>query len=179
MSIASAAFNRSINDAQELLERFDDEKNISSGKSPETLKRAGMVLALAAWETYVKDRIAEEFEVYLKPIEGSLIGRFVQKRLDQDLKRFYNPNSDRTKRIFFDYFEIDVTKEWVWSNYDTTQSKKTLNKLVSLRCNAAHQANTSLNPNCDPDTIKRQELEKAIRFLKGLVEAMDKIKMMK
>jgi hypothetical protein len=97
----------------------------------------------------------------------------------QDLKRFYNPNSDRTKRIFFDYFEIDVTKEWVWSNYDTTQSKKTLNKLVSLRCNAAHQANTSLNPNCDPDTIKRQELEKAIRFLKGLVEAMDKIKMMK
>lgn len=179
MSLAAEAFNRSINDAQELLERFDDEKNLSSGRSPETLKRAGMVLALAAWETYIKDRIEEEFEVYLKAIEGSLIGRFVQKRLDQDLKRFYNPNSDRTKRIFNDYFEIDVTKAWVWNNYDSAQAKKTLNKLVSKRCDAAHQANTSSTPNCEPDIVKREELEKAIRFLKGLVEATDKIKMMK
>jgi HEPN superfamily RiboL-PSP-like protein len=179
MSEAAKAFDRSITDAQELLDRFDDEKMHSNGRSSETLKRAGMVIAMAAWETYVKDRIQEEFEVYLKAVEGSLLGRFVTKRLNEDLKRFYNPNSDKTKRIFLDYFEIDVTQGWVWDNYDTPQAKKALNVLISKRGDAAHKANTSSNPNCDPHLVKRDELEKAIRFLKGLVAVTDKIKMVK
>jgi hypothetical protein len=179
MSEAAKSFTRSINDAQELLDRFNEEKGEPSAKSSETLKRAGMVIAMAAWETYVKDRIKEEFDVYLKALEGSLIGRFVQKRLKNDLKRFYNPNSDRTKSLFLDYFEVDVTQGWAWSNYDIPQAKKTLNNLISKRGDAAHQANTSVNPNCEPHLIKKDELEKAIRFLKGLVEATDKVKMVK
>lgn len=178
MSEAAKAFERSINDAQELLERFDEENSQSSGKSAETLKRAGMVIAMGAWETYVKDRIKEEFEVYLKAVEGSLVGRFVQKRLKQDLQRFYNPNSDRTKLIFNDYFEVDVTQGWTWNNYDISQAKKTLNALISKRGAAAHQASTSSDPST-PHLVKRDELEKAIRFLKGLVEATDKVKMVK
>ena len=81
MSEAAIAFNRSIEDAQELLARFDEEKTNAPGRNPETLKRAGMVIAMAAWETYIKDRVVEEFEVWLKPIEGSPLGRFVQKKL--------------------------------------------------------------------------------------------------
>ena len=179
MSEAAKLFDRSIKDAQELLDRFDEEKSHPSSRDSETLKRAGMVLAMAAWETYVKDRIGEEFKVYLKAVEGSPLGRFVQKRLDQDLKRFYNPNSERTKLIFNDYFEVDVTQGWVWNNYNSAQAKKTLNTLVSKRGDAAHQANTSTNPNGDPHLVKRDELEKAIRFLKGLVTATDNVKMIK
>ena len=88
MSEAAKSFARSINDAQELLDRFDEENGKSSQKSSETLKRAGMVVAMAAWETYVKDRIKEEFDIYLKPLEGSLAGRFVQKRLNKFNKAF-------------------------------------------------------------------------------------------
>jgi len=179
MTEAAKAFERSINDAQGLLERFDEENSNSSDRSAEALKRAGMVLALGAWETYVKDRIKEEFEVYLRAVEGSLVGRFVQKRLKQDLKRFYNPNSDRTKLLFNDYFEVDVTQGWTWNNYDIPQAKKALNALIAKRGDAAHQANTSSNPSCTPHLVKRDELEKAIRFLKGLVEATDKVKMVK
>lgn len=179
MSEAAKAFERSINDAQELLERFDEENLQSSDRSAESLKRAGMILALSAWETYVKDRIKEEFEVYLKALEGSPVGRFVQRKLEIDLKRFYNPNSDRTRQLFRDYFEVDVTQGWTWNNYDIPLAKKTLNALVSKRGDAAHQANTSSNPSCTPHIVKRDELEKCIRFLKGLVETTDKIKMVK
>jgi hypothetical protein len=179
MSDAAKAFERSITDAQELLERFDEENSQSSARNAETLKRAGMVMAMGAWETYVKDRIKEEFEVYLKPVEGSIVGRFVQKKLKDDLKRFYNPNAERTKHIFNDYFEIDITQGWIWNNYDILQAKKTLDSIVGKRGNAAHQANTSPKPDCSRHIVKRDELDKAIRFLKGLVEATDKVKVIK
>lgn len=45
MSEAAKAFERSINDAQELSEGFDEEKSHFSGKSAETLKRADMAIA--------------------------------------------------------------------------------------------------------------------------------------
>ncbi|WP_286820161.1 HEPN domain-containing protein [Desulfobacter sp. UBA2225] len=179
MSKAGKAFDRSINDAEELLKRFDNENKTSSGKDAEILKRAGMVIALASWETYIKDRIKEEFDVYLKPLKGSLVGRFVQKKLNEDLKRYFNPNSDRTKKIFQDYFEIDITENWVWNNYDSKQAKTTLNNLISTRCDAAHQAVTTNNPNCAPHLVKRDDLDKAIRFLKGLVDATEKVEMIK
>lgn len=54
-------------------------------------------MALAAWETYIKDRVREEFEIWLKPVDGSPLGRFVRNKLDEDLKGFFNPNSDKTR----------------------------------------------------------------------------------
>lgn len=179
MSEAAVAFNRSIEDAQELLARFDEEKTNAADWNPETLKRAGMVIAMAAWETYVKDRVVEEFEVWLKPIEGSPLGRFVQKKLDEDLKRFFNPNSDRTKQLFISRFEIDITEGWSWDNYSPPQAKKALNTLISKRGDAAHKANTSVNSSINPHLIKRDELEKAIRFLRGLVSVTDKVRIVK
>jgi len=179
MSEAAEAFNRSIQDAQDLLDLFDDEKNTNSNKKPEALKRAGLIIAMAAWETYVEDRVLEEFEVLLKAVGGSPLGLFVQRRLDEDLRRFHNPNSQNVKRLFEDCFEVDITQKWVWDNYDANQARTVLNKLISKRGKAAHVANTSSNPECDPHLVKRDDLEKAIRFLKGLVTATDKIKLVK
>ncbi|MDT8391627.1 MAG: HEPN domain-containing protein [Lentisphaeria bacterium] len=179
MTEAAEAFNRSIQDAQELLDRFDDENTPTSNRNPETLKRAGLVIAMAAWETYIKDRIREEFEVLLKAVGGSPLGRFVQKRLAEDLKRFFNPNSLKVKQLFENYFEVDVTEQWVWDNYDAHLARETLNKLISKRGDAAHQAKTSPKPDNEPHLVKRDDLEKAIRFLKGLVMATDKVKIVK
>jgi len=68
---------------------------------------------------------------------------------------------------------------WSWDNYSPPQAKKALDVLISKRGDAAHIANTSVNPSSNPDLIKRDELEKAIRFLKGLVSATDKIRIVK
>ncbi|POP54009.1 HEPN domain-containing protein [Zhongshania marina] len=179
MTKAADAFDRSILDAEDLLARFDAEKTSSNGKSGEVLKRAGLVMALAAWETYVKDRVADEFDIWLQSVEGSPIGKFVRKRLEQDLKRFFSPNSERTRRLFIDYFEIDITKEWAWQNFDAASAKKTLDTLIAKRGDAAHQANTSEHRSAEPHQVKREELEKGIRFLRGLVAATEKVKITK
>lgn len=176
MSEAGRLFEQSIIDAEEMLARFDVEKGLEKDLNAESLKRAGMVLALASWETYVKDRFKEEINVWLLSVRGSQLGNFVQKRVDDDLKRFFNPNTDKTKQLFKTYFDVDVTENWKWDNYHPPQAKKVLNEFISKRGDAAHQANTS---NGQSHLIKRDELEKAIRFLKGLVRAMDKVQIAK
>ena len=180
MTKASKAFFRSIRDAEELLKRFDDERATAiHPQDGEVLKRAGLVMALAAWETYIKDRVREEISVWLQSVDGSPIGKFVRRRLEEDLKRFFNPNSERTRRLFLDYFEVDITKEWAWDNYDMASAKKTLDALIAKRGDAAHQANTSEYPNAEPHKVKREDLEKGIRFLKGLVTASGRMRVAK
>ena len=93
MSEAGKSFECAIKDAEELLIRFDKENNVTSKANSETLKRAGMVIAMAAWETYVKDRFREEIDCWLAAVDGSLLGNFVRRKVDEDLKRFFNPNS--------------------------------------------------------------------------------------
>ena len=179
MTKAAEAFERSIVDAEDLLARFDVEKESPNGRNGEVLKRAGLVMALAAWETYVKDRIRGEFDIWLQAVEGSPIGKFVRRKLDEDLKRFFNPNVERTRKIFLDYFEIDITKEWVWANYDSAAAKKALDGLIAKRGDAAHQANTAAHPSSERHQVKRDELDKAIRFIKGLVAATEKVRITK
>lgn len=48
-----------------------------------------------------------------------------------------------------------------------------LNSLISKRGEAAHVAKTELH---SPDSIKRNDLDKTIRFLKGLVTSMEQQK---
>jgi hypothetical protein len=59
MSNAKTQFEESIKDAEELLTHFDATKPTNGGLPPpnaEVLKRAGLMLAMTAWETYVEDR---------------------------------------------------------------------------------------------------------------------------
>lgn len=175
MSEAGKLFEYAIQDAEKLLARVDFEKT-ESPNGAETLKRAGMILALAAWETYIKDRFREEIDVWLCSVRGSQISNFVLKKVDEDMKRFFNPNHERTKNLFKTYFDIDVTEYWKWDNYQPTQAKKALNELISKRGDAAHKATT--NPNT-AHIVKRNDLDKAIRFLKGLVGVTESVKIAK
>ena len=175
MSKALVSFEGSIKDAEDLLAHFD-----AMPKPPppnaEVLKRAGLVMALTAWETYVEDLAREEVARRLRAVSGSYVGKFVASRLEEELKRFHNPTSDKTRKLFQDFLEVDVTGGWEWANYDSVKAKKTLDELISKRGDAVHRskpppAGTPLAPHL----IKREELEKAIRFLKCLVAATDRV----
>ena len=98
MSRAYQSFEFGIKDAEELLAHFDAINANPPPANAEVLKRAGLVMALTAWETYVEDRLLEEMNKKLGIVSGSYIGNFVLKRLQTDLKQFHNPNSDKTKR---------------------------------------------------------------------------------
>ncbi|MCA9232714.1 MAG: hypothetical protein KDA57_18840 [Planctomycetales bacterium] len=173
MSRAKIAFDSSIEDSTLLLQHFDTIYKQSPEKA-EVLKRAGIVMALTAWETYVEDRIVEAVGARLRAVNGSSIGTFVSRKLEVDLKQFHNPNSEKTKKIFLDYLEVDVTAGWKWLHYDPALARKTLDDLLAKRGNAVHRSKPATGGPPGPHLVKREDLEKAIRFLIGLVEATDK-----
>jgi len=173
MSRAYQSFEYGIKDAEELLAHFDATNSNPPPPSAEVLKRAGLVMALTAWETYVEDRLVEEMNKKLDVVAGSYVGDFILKKLNADLKQFHNPSSDKTKRIFQDYLGLDVTEGWSWSNYEPEKAKTTLNSWIGKRGDAVHRSKPMSNGSPLAHLIKRDELDKVIRFIKDLVKATD------
>lgn len=174
MSKASDAFQSSIGDAKALLAYFDGLQK-SSPADGEVLKRAGLIMALTAWETYVEDWVLEEVTARLKVIEGSHAGKFVHARLHEELRRLHSPTSDKVRRLCLEYLECDITATWEWANYKAADAKKALDNLISTRGDVVHRSNplaVSGPPAAHP--VKRDELDKAIRFLEGLVGATER-----
>jgi hypothetical protein len=174
MSKAKATFETSIADAEDLLAHFDALQK-PPPENAEVLKRAGLVMALTAWETYVEDRVLEEVTARLRVVNGSYVGKFVLRRLEEELKRFHNPTSEKTRKLFGDFLEIDVTARWEWQHVDSAKAKKTLDDLLTKRGDAVHRSKPPVagSPPA-PHLVKREDLERSIRFLKSLVEATDK-----
>ncbi|HEH9411197.1 TPA: hypothetical protein SIA33_004288, partial [Aeromonas salmonicida] len=131
------------------------------------------VMALTAWETYVEDRLVEEMHKKLAIVQGSYLGDFILKKLHTDLKSFHNPSSDKTKKIFMDYLGFDVTEGWRWPNYEPEKARSTLNQWIKKRGDAAHRSKPISTGVPAPHLIKRDELEKVIRFIRDLVKSTD------
>lgn len=174
MSKAFTSFEYSIKDAEELLAHFDAINSKPPPENAEVLKRAGLIMALTAWETYVEDRIVEEMKDRLRVVSGSYLGEFVLRKLEDDLKRFHTPSADKTKRLFLDYIGVDVTQGWSWANTDSTKAKKSLDEWIAKRGDAVHRSKPATSGSTPAHLIKKEELEKVIRFLKNLVHHTDK-----
>lgn len=109
-------------------------------------------------------------------VNGSYVGKFVAARLEEELKRFHNPTTEKTKKLIHDFLQVDVVSGWEWPNYDSAKAKRTLDELISKRGDAVHRSKPiATGAPCTPHLMKREDLEKAIRFLKCLVEATDKV----
>ncbi len=173
MSLAMQAFQYSIKDAEELLEHFNALNTSPPKESAEVLKRAGLVMALTAWETYIEDRICEALRIQLRLIAGSHCGDFIQKKLEAELKRFHNPDSGKTRQLFMDYLGVDVTEGWVSINADAATNRKALDGWINKRGQAVHRSKVASNGNPPAHLVRREELEKIIRFLRMLVEKTD------
>lgn len=173
MSEAHASFEYGIKDAEDLLAHFDSINTNPPPDNAEVLKRASLVMALTAWETYVEDRVTEALNKKISIVAGSYAGNFIQKRLQLDLKQFHNPTAEKTKHLFSEYLEIDVTLGWKWANTEPAKAKKLLNQWISKRGDAVHRSRPVNNGAPTPHLIKRDELAKAIRFIKHLVSATD------
>lgn len=173
MSKALQSFEFGIKDADELLAHFDAINANPPPANAEVLKRAGLVMALTAWETYVEDRLTEEMGKKLAAVSGSYVGDFVLKKLHHDMKQFHNPNSDKTRRIFLEYLGLDVTEGWAWANFDPEKARTRLNHWITKRGDAVHRSKPLPSGEPSAHLIKRDELEKVIRFIKDLVKATD------
>ena len=170
MSRAKNQFDESIKDAEELLAHFDAAKPANGGPPPsnaEVFKRAGLILAITAWETYVEDRAREALDASLAALDGSHVARFVTSRFAEEMKRFHSPTSEKTAKLFLDYTGKDVTKQWDQNPLANSKPKQTLDQWIKRRGDAAHRSPASAPG--QPHLITRDELQKLISFLKCLV----------
>jgi len=174
MSDARNTFEQSIQDAQNLLKHFNDLNTQPPPPDIEVLKRAGLIMAMTAWETYVEDLLQEASAARLNLLSDPQIVKFVSKRLSVEIKRLHNPDYDKTIRLFRDFAGVDLKPYWSWSNHDLETVKQKLGQYLSLRGDIVHRSRV-----IDPDVpnahpVKKVDLEKAISFLKSLVEATEK-----
>jgi hypothetical protein len=168
-------FEHAIQDAADLLNHFD-ELNAGSllPSGAEVLKRASLVMALAALETYMEDRITEAVNaIASKAPEPDRLANFYKASLDNDLKYFHTPSVERVKTIFDKYLGMDVTEGWCWNHYDPSRARTELNRIVKKRCEIAHRSMRPVIGQSNPHAVTRDELRKHIRFIRDLVEATD------
>lgn len=173
-SQAKTTFDDAIRDAEDLLNHFNQLNSHPPPENIEVLKRAGLIMAFTAWETYVEDRAREALAARLANEGNGPSTRFVANRLDEELKRFHNPSSDKTRRLFLDYLEVDVTKSWSWNQYDVPKVKATLDELIGKRGDAVHRSIPRKGGPPTPHLVTKEELRRSINFLKSLVEATEK-----
>jgi hypothetical protein len=172
MSRSLKNFKLAISDAKELAECYDALNAKNDAAPPDALKRAALIMTLTAWETYVEDIATELFTNKFGVLNGCHIGNFLERQFSSKLKMFHNPGSQKTKEIFEEFFGINVTDSWVWKSYQTPkQVKQTLDGWLMRRGEAVHRSQIDITK---PDLIKRNELDKCVRFISELVEITDK-----
>jgi len=170
-SRAATAFLEAIKDAEELLKHFDDINSKPPPPSAEVLKRAGLIMALTAWETYVEDRAKEALDARLDVLQGSPVAKFVETKFHEEIKRLNNPTSEKTRKLFEDYVGMDVTTKWSWSGVQPADARKTLDHYLTKRGTAAHRSDAA--GTTQGHLVKREELSKVIKFLRQLVESTE------
>ena len=140
-SQALQAFQHAIQDSTDLLKHFDALNTKPPPSDIEVLKRASLVMALAALETYFEDRVAEAVEAVCKRERASAAtAAFYRASLEADLKLFHSPSTDRVRQLFQKYVSLDVSDGWNWNHCDSATAKKELNRLVKKRGDIAHRS---------------------------------------
>lgn len=165
-------FNQGLGEARELFECYETLNNHSDIRGPSDLKKATLILILTAWETYVEDVATELFIQKFSVLKGCTIGVFAQNQFNERLKLFHNPNSKKTKHLFEEFFDIDVTQNWKWNNVLPNDAREQLNNWICKRGVAVHRTNLSVN---QQQVVNKKELEKCLNFFSELASATDKV----
>jgi hypothetical protein len=173
MSKANTTFAQSILDAENLLKHFKELSTKSPPEELEVLKRAGLIMAMTAWETYVEDRLQEAAEKRLSGLTDSSIGAFVSSKLAEEIKRLHNPNSDKTIQLFKDYAGVELAQKWHWNGMEFKAVRERLDKYMKLRGDVVHRSRAIAPGPTQAHPVKKEELEKAINYLKQLVQATE------
>jgi hypothetical protein len=173
MSKANTAFAKSILDAENLLKHFNDLNTKPPPPELEVLKRAGLIMAMTAWETYVEDRIQEAAEKRLCALADSSIAAFMNAKLAEEIRRLHNPTSEKTFQLFRDYAGVELAEKWQWNGMEPKAVRERLDKYLKLRGDVVHRSPDASSGPPQAHPVKKEDLEKAINFLKQLVQVTE------
>lgn len=170
MSKAYESFEVAIKDVEDIFDIWNFINREHKDKNPEALKRSALVMALTAWETYVEDRFKELVDTNIRGIKGSPVYHYIDQKVNNDLRYFHTPNSKKVKELFQPLLNEDITLCWSWETYEPSSAKKKLNEYIGLRGDVVHRAVVEKD---QPHPVKKDDIEKCIRFLKSLTKTMD------
>jgi len=165
-----------MQDSTDLLKHFDALNTKPPPPDIEVLKRASLVMALAALETYFEDRVAEAVDLICSKNQADeAISRFFRSSLEIDLKSSHSPSADRVRQIFQKYLRVDVTESWSWNHCDPERAKLELNRLVKKRGDIAHRSLRPAASEAQPrqHAVTRDDLRKHIYFITQVANATD------
>ncbi|WP_448243967.1 HEPN domain-containing protein [Pseudoxanthomonas mexicana] len=171
-SKASLTFDHAIQDALDLVNHFDRLNSQPPPPENEVLKRASLVMALAALETYFEDRLVEAVETVAGTGDGHL-PKFMRDSLANDLKYFHTPSTDRVRPLFQKYLGVDITEGWKWNHMEPSTARNELNALAKKRGDIAHRSGRPQNGTPAKHAVSRDDLRRHIHFIKQLVLATD------
>ncbi|MCC4589575.1 HEPN domain-containing protein [Xanthomonas euvesicatoria] len=171
-SSASVTFNHAIQDAVDLINHFDRLNSQPPPPENEVLKRASLVMALAALETYFEDRLQEAVDALAGSGE-SFLSRFLRDSLAHDLKTFHTPSTDRVRPMFLKYLGRDITEGWRWNQMEPAQARAELNALARKRGSIAHRAGRPATGSATKHAVSRDDLRRHLHFIRQLVLATD------
>lgn len=169
-------FEHAVQDATDLLDHFDVLNTKPPPPQIEVLKRASLVMALAALETYFEDRLVEaSATISSRAGQDSALVEFFQTSLENDLKYFHTPSTDRVRPIFQKYLQMDITEGWAWNNMEPAGARKELNLLAKKRGDIAHRSWRPVGGQPQPQkhAVTRDDLRRHIHFVRQLVHATD------
>ncbi|MBU2115474.1 MAG: hypothetical protein KKE94_17065 [Gammaproteobacteria bacterium] len=168
-SRAYAIFETGMQDVAKLIQLFDNLESNEHRQQYEVLKRAALVMTTAAWETYIETFAVEQVEAKLANSEDEFTNGYIRRRLDHEISRLHNPTSEKVKKLFVEFLGVDITESWRWNNYNPKDARERLDKWLKMRGDAVHQVCQSFDPK-NAHLIKRDDLDKAVRFFRDLVK---------
>ena len=171
-SRAYAIFETGMQDVAKLIQLFDNLESPEQRQQYEVLKRAALVMTTTAWETYIEAFAVEQVEAKLATSEDEFTKAYIRRRLDHEINRLHNPTSDKVKKLFVEFLGVDITESWRWNNYTPKDARERLDKWLKMRGDAVHQVCQSFDPK-NAHLIKRDDLDKAVRFFGDLVRVTD------
>lgn len=172
-SKASLTFEHAIQDAVDLVNHFDRLNSQPPPPENEVLKRASLVMALAALETYFEDRLVEAVDT----VAGGAgrLSDFMRDSLANDLKYFHTPSTDRVRPLFQKYLGLDITESWRWNMMEPAAARTELNRLAKKRGDIAHRSGRPANGVPAKHAVSRDDLRRHIHFIRQVVLATDAV----
>lgn len=167
-------FSHAIQDSVDLMQHFDALNKLPPPPEIEVLKRASLVMSLAALETYIEDRVTEAVSAACNQSNAEdKLKTFYKQSLEVELKSFHSPTVERIRSIFSKYLSLDVTEGWAWNNCSPEQAKAELNRLVKKRGDIAHRSLRPLPGQPVAHAVTKDDMRRHIHFIKELVKATE------
>jgi hypothetical protein len=169
-------FNLGLIDAHLLRALYDEEmeENVTTAKRYlDVLKRAGIIVGITAWETYIEDIIRSRFE---KNIEQAVSPKDIQsafnsvaeewlsakpkppdlakwasegwkalihEKFKKDIESLNTPSSENIRKLSKRYLNLDLTQKWKWPGVTSEEACRKLDNLIKLRGAIVHRGRSA------------------------------------